>query len=369
MLKKILVSVVMLSVSSNVFWAQGGGGTNGQIMKCVVPVEVVTERENEENNSYVGIVLPLQVVKIVSIISGELLEVGFKDGSRVIKGQMLYRMDNIKYLAAVKKAEAQVEQCKATVNYAQKSFDRDSTLLGKGMLSQDAWDNSQSTLLTNQASQSIAEADLISAREDLRNCTIIAPIDGIVATTNYTVGNYLTPSSGTLVTIIQVNPVRVRFAISNRDYLNLFGSLDNFKSESGIAIVLADGSPYSGEGTIELMNMEANRNTDTVQIFALFDNPQQQLIPNSTVTVNLTRKNAKKLPAVPASAILHDSRGAYVWLLDDKNMVKKQNVILGNTDGSTQMILSGLKAGDSIVTDGTHKVMVGMEVEPDRKVR
>jgi len=363
---RIFFAVVLLSTSMNVLLAQGAGG---KVMKITVPVEVVEERNDVESNSYTGIVLPLQMVKIVARVSGELLEVGFKDGSSVKKGQMLYQLDNVKYLAAVKKSEAQVEYCKATVNYAQKSFDRDNKLFAKAMISLDDWENSQSTLHTNQASMSSAEADLISVREDLRNCSISAPIDGIVATTNYTVGNYLTPSSGTLVTILQINPVRVRFAISNRDFLSLFGSFDNLQEKGRITVVLADGSLYPREGRIELMNMEANRNTDTVQIFALFDNPEHQLIVNSTVAVNLTRKNAKKLPAVPPSAILHDSRGAYVWLLDDKSMVEKQYVTLGNTDGSTQMILSGLKVGDSIVTDGTHKVMDGREVEPDRKER
>ena len=117
------------------------------------------------------------------------------------------------------------------------------------------------------------------------------------------------------------------------------------------------------------MNYEANQNTDTVQIYALFDNPDAKLIPNSTVTVNLTRKNGKKSPAVPLSAVLHDAAGAYVWLLGEGNQAKKQRIVLGNADGGSQIILAGLKAGDRIVTDGTHKVIEGMEIEPDKRER
>ena len=177
------------------------------------------------------------------------------------------------------------------------------------------------------------------------------------------------PSSGTLITLFQVDPVRVRFSISTRDFLSRFGTLHNLKENARISVTLPDGTSFPTAGKVELMNYEANQNTDTVQIYALFDNPDAKLIPNSTVTVNLTRKNGKKSPAVPLSAVLHDAAGAYVWLLGEGNQAKKQRIVLGNADGGSQIILAGLKAGDRIVTDGTHKVIEGMEIEPDKRER
>jgi RND family efflux transporter MFP subunit len=132
---------------------------------------------------------------------------------------------------------------------------------------------------------------------------------------------------------------------------------------------LANGEAYPAEGKIELMSMEANRNTDTVQIYALFDNPDFKLLPNSTVKVTLAKKTSKKLPAIPSAAVMYDSQGAYVWLVENGDVVKKQHVLLGNTDGASQMILSGLTAGAEIVTDGTHKVMDGIKIVPDRQGR
>lgn len=349
-------------------WGQGiTDGTN--TMEIIVPVGTVAEQNDVIVSSYSGIIVSPQSVRIVSRVYGELLELGFKDGDHVKKGQLLYRLDDTKYKAAVKKIKAQLDQSKAKVNYAQKSFDRTDMLYSKNAASLDSKENLQSVLDALQASEQESEAELISAEEDLRNCIIRAPIDGMVTTTNYTPGNYLTPSSGTLVTLFQIDPVRVRFFISNRDFLEHFSSQETLKKDCRVTLSMANGEAYPEEGRFELMNMEANKNTDTVQIYALFANGKHTLLPNSTVTVTLTKKTAKRLPAIPSTAVMHDSHGAYVWLLGKGNIVKKQHVILGNTDGTTQLILSGIKAGEEIVTDGTHKVMDGVKIVPDRKGR
>lgn len=367
-IEKSLPAVILTAFALNLA-AQEPGEIGKTALKTTVPVGTVTEKENMESGNYTGVVLSPQIVRIVPRVSGELLEIGFRDGDRIEKGQMLYRLDDIKYQAAVRNAEAQVAQCKAKVSYSRKSYERNSTLYERQAVSKDTWENAKSTLDSDLASQKAAEAELVSARQDLKDCTISAPIDGIVAATNYTVGNYLTPSSGTLITLFQVDPVRVRFSISTRDFLSRFGTLHNLKENARISVTLPDGTSFPTAGKVELMNYEANQNTDTVQIYALFDNPDAKLIPNSTVTVNLTRKNGKKSPAVPLSAVLHDAAGAYVWLLGEGNQAKKQRIVFGNADGGSQIILAGLKAGDRIVTDGTHKVIEGMEIEPDKRER
>lgn len=347
--------------------AAQSGGSRKTVMRISVPVKTVTEQENIEKGSYTGVVLSPQVVRIVPRVSGELLEIGFKDGDRIRKGQMLYRLDDVKYRAAVKNAEAQVAQYKAKASYSQKNYDRNNVLYKRQAVSKDTWENAKSTLDSDLASQKAAEAELMSAQQDLKDCTITAPIDGIVAATNYTVGNYLTSSSGTLITLFQIDPIRVRFSISTRDFLSMFSTLHKLKNEAHISVILSDGTTFPASGKVELMNYEANQNTDTVQIYAIFDNPDAKLIPNSTVTVNLMKKSGQKLPAVPLSAVMHDANGAYVWLVGKDGKARKQRIVLGNADESSQLILSGLKAGDAIVADGTHKVIEGMEIKPDKR--
>lgn len=366
--KVLAFTLLIISLTLSGQEIPGGPGGPGA-MEIIVPVGIVEEKEDMEVNNYSGVVLSPQSVRIVSRVSGELLEVGFKDGDQIKQGQLLYRLDDTKYQATVKKIRAMLAQGQARAEYAQKNYERTNALYAKEITTLDALESTQSTLKAMLAAVAETEADLISAEEDLKDCIIRAPIDGMVTTTNYTVGNYLTPSSGPLVNLFQISPVRVRFFISTRDYLDLFGSPESLRTDSRITLVLANGEVYPAEGEIELMSMEANRNTDTVQIYALFDNPEYKLLPNSTVKVTLAKKNSKKLPAIPSSAVMFDTQGAYVWLVENGDMVRKQHVVLGNTDGETQMILSGLSAGAEIVTDGTHKVMNGVMIVPDRQGR
>ncbi len=342
--------------------APQGSGMN---LTVSVPVESVREKEDIERSNYTGLVQSPQIVRIVPRVSGELLEIGFKDGDRIRKDQMLYRLDDIKYQAAVKNAEAQVAQCKAKVSYAEKNYLRNKTLYERQAVSRDTLENAESTLYSERASQKAAEAELMSAQQDLSDCTISAPIDGLVAATNYTVGNYLTPSSGTLITLFQIHPIRVRFSISTRDFLTNFGTLKNLKEEAEISVLLSNGTKYPLNGKVELMNYEANQNTDTVQIYALFENPEGKLIPNSTVTVIMTKKNGLKRSCVPMTAVQHDAEGAYVWVLGEGKRAEKRRIVLGRASEEDQIVLSGLTPGDLIVTDGTHKVIEGITILPD----
>ena len=185
--------------------------------------------------------------------------------------------------------------------------------------------------------------------------------------TNYTAGNYITPSSGALVSIIQVQPIRVRFSISTSDFMTMFGSLDELKKNGRIRLRLANGVDYPDEGKIELINNEANNRTDAIQIFASFPNSDFRLFVGSTVRVTLARREGKMLPAVPSSALMHDADGSYVYVVKDGNVVEKRSVVPGNATETSQLIVSGLVGGETVVVSGTHKTVPGGVVEPIRE--
>ena len=200
------------------------------------------------------------------------------------------------------------------------------------------------------------------AKDDLKNTSIYAPISGKIGATNYSAGNYLTPNSGTLATIVQASPLRVTFSISARDYLNTFGNEANLKKDGKVKIVLADNSRYPYEGRFEYIDNQANRRTDTVQINMLIDNPDRVLLAGNTVTIELSRKTGKMLPAVKLSAIMYDGSGPYVYVVGADKKAVKRPVVLGNMLADKQFVVSGLKKGELVVTDGTHKIMPGQEV-------
>ncbi len=338
----------------------GGGGAS---LTASVPVYTVVEGEDLTTRDYVGKVLSKELVNIVPQVSGELKEVSFSDGDAISEGQVLYRIDDVKYRSAVKNCEAKVAECQAKLEYGRSNLERTRKLFEREVTTQDNLEQVTSDTAALEAQLAGAEAALVSAREDLGNCVITSPISGLVGVTNITRGNYVTPSSGTLVTVFQVNPVRVRFSVSSADFLSFGGNLDDFRKNWQCTLTLADGRAYPAVGKMELVDYKANPNTDTVQLFVIFDNPDLKLIPNTTVTVHFSRLTGDKRPVIPVTALLFDADGAYVWLLDQSDKAVKRHILLGGTDGESHVVLDGLNIGDRIVSDGTHKVISGTTVQ------
>ncbi len=136
-----------------------------------------------------------------------------------------------------------------------------------------------------------------------------------------------------------------------------------------VEVKLADGSLFGERGKIELLNNEANAKTDTIQIYASFPNEERKLVMGNTLTVTLFRANGKMLPAITPSALMHDSNGSYVYVLDAANKVEKRYVNPGNATAEQQMILSGLAGGETVINKGTHKVLPGMTIAPEAQQR
>ena len=330
-----------------------------------LPVTEVTEIADFKSRTYPGRVVPIAQVNVVPQVSGEILEVGFENGSRIKEGQLLYRLDSVKYEAAVKNAEAKVAECKANLSYAELSYTRHKKLLESRAVSLDAVDNALSQRDSSRAAYAAAQAELISARDDLKHCRITAPIAAKAGSTAFTKGNYVTTSSGTLVTLVQYRPIRVRFSISNREYLEMFGGTTQSLREDGVVqLMLADGREYTEPGEIEYTENASDERTDTMQVYACFQNEAFNLKPGGTVTVTLTTKKGVLRPAIPPTAILQDVQGPYVWVLDDQNRASRRSVARGDASGDWLFVEKGLKKGERIVKDGAHKVRKGMTVTP-----
>lgn len=329
----------------------------------LVTAGTVQEAESVVTRRYPGRVVSPSSIAVTSRVSGDLLEVAFKEGDFVKKGQLLYHLDDIRYIAARKSAEAKIAEYRARVAYSKANFERTQQLFDKEVSTQDELESARSEYEANKALFSAAEADLIVALDDLKNTRIYAPADGRIGINAAPVGSYVTPSSGTLATVVQLDPVRVRFALSNRDFLSIFGSEKNLREQSRIVLLLADGRRYENGGTVDFIDNTANEQTDTVQIYAKFSNPDAKLVPGSTVSVVLEHRAGTMKPAVVPSAVMYDTRSPYVYVLDAENRVARRDVVLAQTTEDLQFIQSGLKPGERIITDGTHKALPGRKVE------
>ena len=354
----------------------------------LVAVQKVSYQTEEDIRRYTGRLVSPSTVLIVPRVSGEIIEVGFKDGGKVKKGQVLYKLDPVQYYSALKASEAKIEvckanisqakasiaQCKARLTYAKNNFDRNEALFKKGVVTQDTYDAAKSDMEAANAATTAAEANLeaanaslleakanlIKAQDDYKNTTIYAPMDALAGVTNKTVGNYVTPSTGTLVTLIQTTPMRARFSVSMHDYMAF--QLSESKNPE-IKMVLADGTQYQHLGKMELVNNEINKNTDTIQLFANFPNDKGLLLHGSTVGMHLHFRSPQKKLAVYPSCVMHDASSPYVYIVNGEGAVTRQNVVLGLATSDWQFIKDGLKEGDLVVKDGMNKIIPGDKVK------
>ena len=332
----------------------------------VVGIGEVSPVRYQISRRYSGQIVSCSVIRIVTRCSGEILEVGFHDGDRVKAGQMLYRLDPVQYESAAQNAEARVAECKAKLQNAHSSYDRNKRLFEQKAVSREDLDNAKADYDSATALLASAEAELVAAKDNLEKTVITAPGDGQAGVTNYTRGNYVTPESETLVTIVQTSPIRVRFAVSYADYLSLFGSPESLKQDGIVEISLADGTEYSETGTVELLNNEINPQTDSILVYANFENKDSKLISGGIVQVVLRRASRTESMAVAPSAVVYDNTGSFVYVLDGENRAEKRYVKTGHLTETEQIIEEGVHLGETVVIKGTHKVEPGMAVSPQK---
>lgn len=352
---KKVSSAILFALTSMVCMAQ---------MPMVVNVgtEVVTDSEVVSSRRYVGHIVPTEEVSIVAQVAGEIKEVGFTEGAMVKKGDVLYKIDDVKYMASLKAAEAQVAQCKANHDYAGKTYERTKVLFDKKVASADDMDSATSAYESSKAALAAAEANLVLAKDNFDHATITSPIDGKVGVNSYTLGNYVSLSSGPLTHVVSVDPIRLRFSISNKDYADMFGNEENLKNDSDIVLDLANGAKYEHKGKVSFTDNKLNRNTDSKIIYAEFANPDGLLESGASATLTLSRKTTKKLVTIPITAVVRDSKGAYVYVVNAESKAEKRDIVTGTAFGSMQYVESGLNVGEKIVVLGTHKVFPGAAI-------
>ncbi|MFA6815820.1 MAG: efflux RND transporter periplasmic adaptor subunit [Lentisphaeria bacterium] len=355
-MKKFLY-VVSLLFSLGVLYAQ-------QMPMQAVKVGLVTTANDIIVRKYIGRLETAEKVTLLTRVSGDLLEVGFKDGDFVKKGQLLYTIDDIRYQANVKSIEAQIAQAKAQLYYSERNYDRTKKLFEKEVDTQDTLDSIYSALKVSEAQLQNAEASLILAKDDLKHTKIIAPISGKIGVTNYTVGNYLTPASGVLSTIMSMDPMRLAFSMSNRDFVKFFNNEESLKKMAEVRITLADGSDYPQMGKVSFINNEVGKRTDTVKIYADFKNSEFKLLPGSTMTVSVFIDKKQQVPAIIPTALMRSNTGAYVYVVNSDNKVSMRSVTPGTQYQGLYRIEKGLSVGEMVITDGMHKIQAGATIIP-----
>ncbi|MBE6369723.1 MAG: efflux RND transporter periplasmic adaptor subunit [Lentisphaerae bacterium] len=332
-----------------------------------VVVEKATPVEKLPARRYVGMVEAVNTVDIMPRITGTLLKINFTEGAAVKAGDLLYELEDTTFAAGVQALEAQIEAQQASLNFATSEYNRKYKLLQSNVVSTATHEQALMEIKIAQANLKRLHASLTDARNTLSYTKIHTPISGMIGKSRFTVGNLITPQSGAMVNIQQLAPIYVKFSISEKVLRREFGNIDRLKEQAKVQVMLADGSIAAETASITLTDNKINAKSNTVTMWATFQNRNCELLPGSFVTVLLESSNSSQThPGVLPSALIMENDQCYIWVLpaDGKNIPVRRKVKPGDTVNGRQIILEGVKNGEMVVVDGTHKIRNATPVTP-----
>lgn len=326
---------------------------------------VVTKQVQEQNivanKGEIGLVEAINSVDVLPEVSGEIKEILFTSGSFVNKGDILVKIDDEKYRATYALREAELESAKANLTRAERDYNRQQSLSKQNISSKATYDAAESAYLQAKASVQQAEASLELARIDLDHTTIKAPISGFIGKALESEGNYIVATAKPVAKVVQMDPIRVVFSLTDKEFLNLKKYYD--QKATNIRIILPNDEILESSLLNSFSNNEINQNTATIALYAELENKDGQLIPGNYVQISLFSEQTKPQLVIPQEAILQDQMGNYVMVVNDDEIAEQKRISLGKIIGDKQVVKSGVEKGDKVIVQGLQRVQSGIKVK------
>jgi len=301
-------------------------------------------------------------------VQGYLLRQSYGDGAAVKAGDLLFEIDDREYRAAVDEALGNLARSQAALKKYELDVARYTPLQAKGAVSKEELDNAVQGARGAKAQVDAAAAAVETARLNLGWTRVYAPIDGVAGIAPVQVGDLVTPST-LLTTISQIDPIKVTFPISERDYLRFADRIQaSQRKQTGaddltIEMILVDGKPYPRPGRFFVANRQVDVQTGTIQLQALFPNPDGVLRPGLYAKVRAAVVVKHGALVVPQRALL-ETQGRYqAAVVGDDEKVAFHLVTPGEQVGDLWIVDQGLTAGERVVTEGLQKIRDGMAVK------
>lgn len=306
-------------------------------------------------------------VDIRARVEGWVTSVNFKEGSTVKKGDLLYIIDDIEYKNRVDRQASEVTRAQTELVRAENELNRVRPLTEMNALSKKDLDNAVAEYEAAKAHVAATNSTLDNAKIELGYTRVTAPFDGIVGISNVRVGDYVSRAGGTsvLTTISSVDGVRVRFQISEREYLRIaqLSPEELATARKQVELLLADGSVYPEKGELDFADREIDPKTGTLTIEASFPNPTGLLRPGLFVKTRVLLKTATGAVLIPQRAVFQLQNLNQVFTLSDSSTLKATTVEAGQKVGDAWIITSGLKAGDRVAIVGAAGLTANAKVE------
>lgn len=360
----LIILVILAAVLAWFFWPSAHrkpAPEDSRPLELALNVMTLAPRDVSLTQSYIGYVTPIHSVDIVPYINGFLEDIMVDGGQRVERGDNLILIRQNEYKASLEAAEASVLQADATLNNAAVYYRR-MKQAGTKVISKTELDNAKASYLSAKAALAQAKANRDLAKVNFDYTIIQAPIGGIVGNVDLTRGDYVSPSSGTLLKIIQFDPIRVVFSITDKDYLNEIAKQSGglFNGEA-IKIRLSNGQIYNKTGKFRFLDNEINRSTNSIAVYADFENENHTLVANAYVDV-LLEKNIKNGVPVRQNLVTMEDSGNYVYVVKDDRLERRKVDILG-ISGNDYILKNTFAAGEYLVLDKVGRIIPGQKLK------
>lgn len=330
-----------------------------------VLVQKLETRNISPATSYIGHVEAIKSVNLKPQVTGYVEKVLFQEGSLVNEGDILFIIEQKRYIANVELRQAELASAKANLVRAERDYKRQKSLSSQNYASKATLDTSESNYLQAKAAVAQAEANLDLAKIDLDYTEIKAPITGYIGKALVTEGNYVNSTTQNLARIVQTDPIRVSFSVSDKDMLNMREMYKNGADSSPIRteLVLPNGKILVNHLKSRFTDNEINSDTATIAIYAEYSNERNLLIPGNYVDIRVGKKDPQLAVLVPQGAIAQDEHGNYVMVVNDEDIAEERRVLLGDIIEDKQVVTDGLTADDRVIIQGLQKVTNGQKVK------
>jgi membrane fusion protein, multidrug efflux system len=350
-------------------WSCGDPNANKQIPLPEVTAVEVVQSDLPIYAEYVGQAYGLSDVKVQARVEGLITGIHFKEGLPVKEGELLYSIDDMPYQAKVSEAEGKVADAETEQVRSKSDLDRVIPLAATNALSQRDLDAAKAAYQAAQARVKAARAALENAKIQLSYASVVAPISGTIGISAVRVGDFVGGmSSRNLNTISAINQMRVRFPISENDYLAF---VERYKKDSTynpmsqeVDLILSNGSTYPYKAKFNIANREIDPATGSLLLEVIVENPSGLLRPGQYMRVRFVAESVKNALIVPQRAVLQTQNVYQVYILGDSNKVQAITVKPGLRSGENWVIENGLKPGDKVLLLGNKMIRPGTKVQP-----
>ena len=304
-----------------------------------------------------GTVQAFNQVQVRAQVDGVLIEVRFREGQDVNRGDVLARIDPRSYQASLDSAVAKKQQDEANLANAKLDAGRYAKLAATAYSSAQQSDTARAQVAQLEAQVRGDQAQIDTARTQLSFTTITAPFDGRVGVRQVDVGNIVRQGDATAIAVLtQLKPISVVFTLPQQSLPAVAAAMQDGQTPEVLALEGGSGAKTLDRGQLAVLDNQVDGSTGTIKLKATFPNATLKLWPGGFVNVRLLVETRRGVTTVPTAAVQRGPRGAYAFVIGPDLTVKRQTITLSYEDDTTSIVASGLNANDQVVVDGAQRL-------------